>query len=408
MPAKCTRPAVDLRLDEVHRRRADERGHEQVARAVEEVLRRVDLLQHAVAHDGHPLAERHRLDLVVRHVDGRDPEPLVQPRELGAHRDAQLGVEVRQRLVHQERLRLAHDRAAHRHALALAARQRATGLRSSSSSSPSLPAMSRTRRVALALVHPPQLEPVGEVVGHRHVRVERVVLEHHRDVALLRRLLRDVGVADPDRARRVTSSSPAIERRSVVLPQPDGPTSTMNSPSAMSRLTSSTACDAVRVALGDVLQADAAHPLLAPSVRPLMKCRWSTAKTISVGSAASIAPGRDQVVVGEEDALEVVQRRRDRPLVTRLDQHDRPQEVVVDPRELERGQRRQRRPAERQDDPEELAHDARAVDPRRVAERLRDRLHVVREHERAEAGLERDVDRDQPDDRVVHLARSRS
>ena len=67
------------------------------------------------------LAERHRLDLVVRDVDGRDAEPRVELRERGAHPDAQLRVEVRERLVHQERLRLAHDRAAHRDALALAA-----------------------------------------------------------------------------------------------------------------------------------------------------------------------------------------------------------------------------------------------------------------------------------------------
>jgi hypothetical protein len=39
----------------------------------------------------------------------------------------------------------------------------------------------------------------------------------------------------------VISSSPAIIRRLVVLPQPDGPTSTMNSPSWISRLKSSTA-----------------------------------------------------------------------------------------------------------------------------------------------------------------------
>src|SRR5258708_40032799 len=37
----------------------------------------------------------------------------------------------------------------------------------------------------------------------------------------------------------VTSSSPAIDRSAVDLPQPDGPTRTMNSPSAMSRLRSS-------------------------------------------------------------------------------------------------------------------------------------------------------------------------
>ena len=39
----------------------------------------------------------------------------------------------------------------------------------------------------------------------------------------------------------VTSSSPAIMRSRVDLPQPDGPTSTRNSPSAMSRSTASTA-----------------------------------------------------------------------------------------------------------------------------------------------------------------------
>ena len=91
---------------------------------VEEVLRRVDLLQQAVPEHRDPLPERHRLDLVVRHVDGRHAEPLVQLRELRAHRHAQLRVEVRERLVHQERLRLAHDRPAHRDALALAARER--------------------------------------------------------------------------------------------------------------------------------------------------------------------------------------------------------------------------------------------------------------------------------------------
>src|SRR6476661_2731470 len=37
------------------------------------------------------------------------------------------------------------------------------------------------------------------------------------------------------------SSRPAIIRRLVVLPQPDGPTRTMNSPSLMARLRSSTA-----------------------------------------------------------------------------------------------------------------------------------------------------------------------
>ena len=90
---------------------------------MEQLLRGAELLQHAVAQDGHALPERHRLDLVVGDVDRRDPEPLVHARELGAHRRAELRVEVGERLVEQEHLRLAHERAAHRDPLALAARQ---------------------------------------------------------------------------------------------------------------------------------------------------------------------------------------------------------------------------------------------------------------------------------------------
>ena len=56
-----------------------------------------------------------------------------------------------------------------------------------------------------------------------------------------------------------------------------------------------------------------------------------------------------QVVVREERALEVVERGRDRPSVARLHQEQRPEEVVVDERELERREGREGRPAERQD-----------------------------------------------------------
>ena len=75
----------------------------------------------ARAHDGDAVAEGHGLGLVVGHVDRRRAQPLLEARDLGAHLDAQLRVEVRQRLVHEEGGRLADDRAAHGDALALAA-----------------------------------------------------------------------------------------------------------------------------------------------------------------------------------------------------------------------------------------------------------------------------------------------
>src|SRR6185295_16486910 len=62
----------------------------------------------------------HRLDLIMGHIDGGRAELALQSADLGAHLDAKLRVEVRQRLVHQERRWLANDCSAHRDSLTLA------------------------------------------------------------------------------------------------------------------------------------------------------------------------------------------------------------------------------------------------------------------------------------------------
>jgi hypothetical protein len=112
------RVALDRGRHEVHGRRTDEAGHEQVDRLVVEFAGRIDLLEHALAQ--HPVAERHGLDLIVGDVHGGDAQPALQARYLGAHLAAQLGVEVRQGLVEQEGVGSADDRSAHRRPLALA------------------------------------------------------------------------------------------------------------------------------------------------------------------------------------------------------------------------------------------------------------------------------------------------
>ena len=78
----------ELRGEEVHGRRADEPGDEQVRRPRVKVLRSVDLLEDAVAHHGDPIAHRHGLDLVVRHVHGRALDALMEPLQLRAGVDA--------------------------------------------------------------------------------------------------------------------------------------------------------------------------------------------------------------------------------------------------------------------------------------------------------------------------------
>src|SRR5919106_4675165 len=89
----------------------------------------------------------------------------------------------------------------------------------------------------------------------------------------------------------VMSSSPTIMRRIVDFPEPDGPTRTTNSPSAMSRLTSSTTgvvepenvlvrWSSRMVVMGHLSLLSSLHR---PKVRPEMIWRWDTSTRIITG-----------------------------------------------------------------------------------------------------------------------------
>lgn len=145
------------------------------------------------------VAHGHGLDLVVGDVDGGDAEAALQRGDLRTGRDAELGVEVRQRLVHEEDLGLTHDGAAHRDTLALTAGE---GLRLAGEVVREVQDLRRVLDLLadLGLRDTGDLEREAHVVGDRHVRVERVVLEHHRDVPVLGRQVRDVAVTDADGA----------------------------------------------------------------------------------------------------------------------------------------------------------------------------------------------------------------
>ena len=68
---------------------------------------------------GHPVGDRQRLLLVVRHVERRDPELELDPPDLLPQLHAHLGVERRQRLVEQQHARLDRERPRQRDALLL-------------------------------------------------------------------------------------------------------------------------------------------------------------------------------------------------------------------------------------------------------------------------------------------------
>ncbi len=106
--------------------------------------------------------------------------------DLHLHVLAQLLVQRAQRFVHQHQLRLEHQRAGQGHTLLLASGQLAgvtlgEGIELDHVQHPLDPLAD----VGLAQVAHGQRE--GQILGHGHVREQRVVLEHHADVALVRR-----------------------------------------------------------------------------------------------------------------------------------------------------------------------------------------------------------------------------
>ncbi len=116
-------------------------------------------------------------------------------RQLEAHLHAQFRVEVGQRLVEQENLGLAHQRAADRDPLTLATRK--LGRTTIEIGLELQDAGDLERALVLHLSRlPGDGEREGDVLPHRHVRVERVGLEHHGDAPLRRRHIGDIRIVD--------------------------------------------------------------------------------------------------------------------------------------------------------------------------------------------------------------------
>ena len=121
-----------------------------------------------------------RLALVVGDEDEGRAELLMQPLHFVLHAAAQVLVERGERFVEQEDGRLEDERARERHALLLAAREFRRQLAFLAAEADALddlgdPAIDDVAR------NLPHLEREGDVLRDRHMRKQRVALEHHAE-----------------------------------------------------------------------------------------------------------------------------------------------------------------------------------------------------------------------------------
>jgi hypothetical protein len=119
--------------------------------------------------------------------------------DLGPHPAAQAGIEIAERLVQQEHQGFLDQGAAERDPLLLAAGHLARLALHQVGDVESL-GQRPDPRADLGLGAVLQLQPEGDVVERREVRIERVVLEDHRHPPFVRRRVGDVLVTQQDAA----------------------------------------------------------------------------------------------------------------------------------------------------------------------------------------------------------------
>lgn len=202
---------------------ADELGHEPRRRMVVDLVGRIDLLEVPGVEDPDPVGQRERLLLVVRHEHGRGAGQTQDLADLVSHDRAEVGVQVRERLVEEDQRGDRRQRAGQGDPLLLASRQ---------------------------LVREPSGEPPEshqvEHLGHP-ARTGAAVeaAETEADVSPTERCGKSAwswntiptprasgGTTRPgvdthspriSIIPRSSASKPAMSRRVVVLPQPEGP-----------------------------------------------------------------------------------------------------------------------------------------------------------------------------------------
>ena len=198
-PNECETPAGFERLAIDQIRLADEvRDLGAVRRAVD-FLGRADLTDSAASHHGHAVRHRERFLLVVGDINRGQAVVLHNPADLAAHFHAELGVEIGKRFVEQQALRFHDQRAGKRDALLLAAGH-LVDRAGAESRQPDHFQNLLDPSLDFRFRHSPLFEAESDVLADGEMRPQRVALENHRRLALVRRHSGHVALAEKDRA----------------------------------------------------------------------------------------------------------------------------------------------------------------------------------------------------------------
>ena len=188
---------LELTVDEVHLRSADEACNEDVYRVVIEVLRSINLLDKTVLHNYDTGSHSHSLDLVVSNVDKGGSNVLVKLGKLGSHRCTELSVEVGERLVKKEYLGLTNDCTTKGNTLLLTT-GKSLGLSVEKVCDVEDTSSLFYAALDLFLGSLVKLKAECHVLKYGHMRIKSVVLENHRDLSILRSYVVNELVADEE------------------------------------------------------------------------------------------------------------------------------------------------------------------------------------------------------------------
>src|SRR5690606_32287840 len=154
---------------------------------VVDLFRAADLLNVATVHDHHSVGDLKGLFLIVGDEHTGDVDLVVQPPQPTSQLLAHLGVEGAEGLVEQQHLGLHGQRPRQGHALSLASgklRRIAVGQPLQLDQLQQLIDPSPNFRLLGPLAPRPYAQPEGDVVEHRHVAEQRIVLEDEANLAL--------------------------------------------------------------------------------------------------------------------------------------------------------------------------------------------------------------------------------